>query len=892
MGISSPGIGSGLDVGGLVSKLMAAESIPLQSYDTKTTGLQTQIAAYGKLSGAIGTFQGTLQTLSSASTFQALSSTPGDKSILTATTASTAVPGSYKINVSQLAQAQSLNTPGQASTSAVIGSGAGATLTFEFGSVTGGNFGVTGSALAARATTSGIPKGSLSINGTTIATDGTTRSAQAVADAVNAQSSTTGVTATPGTTTTAANLFGGGGATTFGNVATDAASSYALSVGGVKIAAQGAGVAAGSGVTAASIDATLGADNGTTQALAAAGITFSGKASDGTLKFSAADGSDIDVDEDVSGGGVTGGLANAGTANDGSSVTASAGVTLTSTDGSPITVAGTNPGLAGLTAGTGGSYTGAGFSLDGTQTISTVTIPPGNQTLSGIRDAINKANMGVTASIVSDGSGSPYHLVLASSKTGANATMKILVGAGADGSAPDAALTSLLSYDPAGTQGLQQTSAAQDTLMSVNGIAVQNHGTAITDAISGVTLNAAQTGSTTLSVARDTTSVTTSINNFVKAYNSLSQTIAGLTSYDADSKQAGALQGDFTARNIQSQLRAALGNAVQGLDGLTTLGQIGVSFQKDGTLAVDSAKLSTAMTNNFSDIAGLFAAVGQASDGQISIAGSSAKTQAGNYAVNITQMATQSTLTGANTAPASTTIAANTTWSVTLNQTDPTTASKVQNVAIPAGTYSAAELAAVLRSSINGNTAFAGAGDTVAASIDPTGHLALSSTKWGSGSNISVSSVTGTTTDTVFGGAKAAAGLDVAGTIGGVQATGNGQTLSGAVASATEGLKLTIGGGSAGDRGDINFSQGYAVLLNTLSANFIGTSGVITSRTSGLNDSIKSIATQKTDFQTHLTQMQKMYTTQFNALDTMLTSMQSTQSYLTTQLAALTTTSS
>jgi flagellar hook-associated protein 2 len=889
MGISSPGIGSGLDVSSLVSKLMSAEAAPLQDYDTKSGALQTQIQAYGQLSGAIGSFQGALSSLSSASTFQGLTANATNGDVLSASATSTAAPGSYRINVSQLAQAQSLNTPGQASMTATIGGAAvAAKLTFEFGSLSGGNFGLAGTALAAKATASGIAKGSLSINGTVIGTDSTTKSAQALADAINEQSDTTGVTAALGTTTTSATLFGGSGHPSFGSVVTDANSTYALSVGGVQIAAQAAGTDANTGVqvTAASIDATLGADNATTQALAAAGITFSGKASDGSLTFSAADGSPINVSESASGGGVTGGLNNSGTANSGSTVTATAGVTLSSTDGSPITVGGSNPALAGLSAGTGGSYTGASFSLDGTQTISTITLDPADQTLAGIRDAINKANMGVTASIVSDGSSSPYHLVLASTKTGANATMKIAVS-NSDGSPADPALANLLSYDPAGTQALQQTSAAQDTLLNVNGIAVQSHTTDVSDAISGVTISAKQTGASSLTVARDTASVTKAINGFVSAYNTLNSTISKLTGYNADSKQSGALQGDFTVRSIQSQLRAQLGHAVQGLDGLTTLSQIGVSFQKDGSLAVDTAKLNKAMTSNYSDIAGLFAAVGQASDGDIKVAGSSAATKAGNYAVNITTMATQATLSGSAKLTGPTTIAADTTWSVTLNQTDPTTASKVQNVSIPAGSYTPEELAAVLRSSINGNSAFAGSGDTVAASIDANGKLALSSAKWGSGSNLTLSTVSGTDPATLFGSTMTSTGVDVAGTIGGVQATGNGQTLSGAVGSSVEGLKLSITGGVSGARGDINFSQGYAVLLSSLSTNFIGTSGVITGRTTGLNNSIKSISDQKAKFQTHLNDLQKMYTTQFNALDTMLSSMQSTQSYLTQQLASI-----
>jgi flagellar hook-associated protein 2 len=147
--------------------------------------------------------------------------------------------------------------------------------------------------------------------------------------------------------------------------------------------------------------------------------------------------------------------------------------------------------------------------------------------------------------------------------------------------------------------------------------------------------------------------------------------------------------------------------------------------------------------------------------------------------------------------------------------------------------------------------------------------------------------VTGSAVSDVFGTATPTTGVDVAGTIGGMQATGNGQTLTGAAGSATEGLKLTINGGNTGARGTINFSQGYAVKLTSLAAGFIGTNGVITSRTSGLNDSIKSLNDQKASFQTHLDAMQKMYTAQFNALDSLVASMQSTQSYLTQQLAAI-----
>jgi flagellar hook-associated protein 2 len=313
VGLSSSGIGSGLDVDGLVSKLMQAESAPLGNYAKKTAAVQSEIAAYGKLAGAIGTFQGALSSLSSVSTFRALGVTAGDTDVLTGSASGTAVPGNYKINVTQLASAQSLTTTGRASTTAMIGAGAKSVLTFQFGTVSGGSYGVTGTALGAGVASGGIAAGSLTLNGTAIATDGNTRSAKQLAAAINAQTEKTGVSATAGATSTAADLFGSAGATSFGTVTAALGSSYSLSVGGVELAALD-DTGTGGPLAAGDIDTALSGTNPTTQALAAAGITFSGKASDGTLRFSAADGADIAVTETVTGAGVKGGINTAGTA--------------------------------------------------------------------------------------------------------------------------------------------------------------------------------------------------------------------------------------------------------------------------------------------------------------------------------------------------------------------------------------------------------------------------------------------------------------------------------------------------------------------------------------------------------------------------------------------------
>ena len=81
MGISSPGIGSGLNVNEIVSKLMVAESTPLAQFDKKSASYLAQVSAFGNLSSALGSFQSSLSSLTSLSGFQTMSTTPGDASI-------------------------------------------------------------------------------------------------------------------------------------------------------------------------------------------------------------------------------------------------------------------------------------------------------------------------------------------------------------------------------------------------------------------------------------------------------------------------------------------------------------------------------------------------------------------------------------------------------------------------------------------------------------------------------------------------------------------------------------------------------------------------------------------------------------------------------------------
>jgi flagellar hook-associated protein 2 len=248
------------------------------------------------------------------------------------------------------------------------------------------------------------------------------------------------------------------------------------------------------------------------------------------------------------------------------------------------------------------SGTAASFSVNAARTPASIVLGDDANTLEGIRDAVNAANAGVTASIVNDGSGAPNRLVLVSSETGEASSMRISVAG------DNAELADLLTHDPVAGSGLQETAAAKNARLTVNGLEISSATNTVGESLQGVTLTLVKAGETTLTVARDTSSVGSAINAFVAAYNSLLSTGKSLTTYDVDTQTGSPLTGDSTLRNMQVRLRSVLTDAQAGGPGdFTMLSNIGLQFQKDGTLSVDAAALEKALDSNLDGVARLFA---------------------------------------------------------------------------------------------------------------------------------------------------------------------------------------------------------------------------------------------------------------------------------------------
>lgn len=235
-----------------------------------------------------------------------------------------------------------------------------------------------------------------------------------------------------------------------------------------------------------------------------------------------------------------------------------------------------------------------------------------SDTVANIASTINGAGAGVTASVLTDASGD--RLLLSSTSTGTAAAFTLAVTADADLNTTDALGLSRM------VVGSTTTQAAANAAATVNGIAVTSSSNTFATTVSGVTFNALKltTGPVELAVTKDTSTVSSNIDAFVKAYNDVNDLLSEATKYDSATKTAGLLQGDSTAVNLQNSLRRAIQAVTTGSSKYTRLSDVGISQQVGGNLAVDSTKLASAM-NNMDDLKNLFKATGTGSANGVAV---------------------------------------------------------------------------------------------------------------------------------------------------------------------------------------------------------------------------------------------------------------------------------
>lgn len=263
------------------------------------------------------------------------------------------------------------------------------------------------------------------------------------------------------------------------------------------------------------------------------------------------------------------------------------------------------------------TLTNGSDTLSGSLTIQghAFTIDSSNNTLATFANAVNAAGIGVTASVITDVSGSRLSLV--SAQSGSAGQLAI------SGTLTDATTSAAIAFHTG--------QAGQDASLTVDGVAIQSASNTVTTAIPGVTFQLLSTSASPSSpvqvqITNDNSAVVAAANDVVNAYNSVIQVIKAQEGKDS-SGNAEPLFGNPILSTLQNQLTGALlGGAASGT--IQSVTQLGISFNQDGTLSLNADTLTSILNSNFSDVTGF-----------LQNAGSFGK----NFATVLNNLGTQST---------------------------------------------------------------------------------------------------------------------------------------------------------------------------------------------------------------------------------------------------------
>ena len=541
-----------------------------------------------------------------------------------------------------------------------------------------------------------------------------------------------------------------------------------------------------------------------------------------------------------------------GVANDLTNFSPGQAVTLNGADGATVSATFTGP----LTVGS----------------LTTAEVNTGNGSLQSVVSAINGAGLGISASAVTTGT-NEYRLSVQSTSSGAANTLNIATNA----------------FSGAGA--LTTVTAAADAAITVgNGpgsFEVTNSSNSITGLMPGVTLNLLQANpgnQTTISLQPDGQTMADTVQSLVTAANQLITDLNTATAYTPSNTSsgssstagvAGPLLGDPTAQSLLASVLSAIGDQA-GVSSSGSSGLVGITMNENGTLSFNANTFAQAYDDNPTQVANTFLTGGSSSSSLMSFYESTDATAVGNYQVNVTQAASQATDTGAAVTAGAVTTAETLTVSSGGTSANYTTTAGEPLDDIVTGL----------------NQAFAAQNLAMNASV-VNGALVLNSMAYGSASSFTVTSTASGAGTTGLASATSTpqtfTGTDVQGTINGQAATGTGQLLLGAANTSAQGLLVLVNAPPtqlASDEGTvngtINYQPGIAQALATVAygAANPGT-GTVANAITGEQSEMSNINTQIANWNPILQEQQTQLQNQYDAMETSLASLKTTQNALT-----------
>ncbi|KXX64553.1 flagellar filament capping protein FliD [Marichromatium gracile] len=546
-----------------------------------------------------------------------------------------------------------------------------------------------------------------------------------------------------------------------------------------------------------------------------------------------------------------------------------------------------------------GSDAPSGFTANDEREALTVSIDA-SDSLDAIAAKINEQNSGVQASVLKVDD--QYQLMLTAPSGAANA----LEISGDDASLDDFA------FNAANHANVTEVQQGSDALLRINGLQVSRESNDIDDVIEGFnfTLNKASPGeSLTFSISEDKSLAEQAVRDFVDAYNSFQETAQGLIGYARDDAgelvrdengalSRGDLASDGTARAMVDRLRELVGGEVQGLEGgFTALTNLGIRTERDGSLSIakdefgKEAEFSAAFSNNFQLVEDLFALKTASMNSAVSVnLGSFAgRVDAGSFEVEITQDPSRGELL-ADAITQADFDAATETFTTALDTTGGGYSFKVEVNGIESGaitlngTYdSADQLRSDLQSLINSDEALKATGTKVDVLYDDaTDSFSFVSREYGSVSTVAFTEASASMADLgVHTGLTGTAGIDVAGTINGVEGFGAGNQLLPALDSPAYGLNFSVAAGASSQGAfDISFSRGFAGELSRLIDGFLSSSGTIEMRKENIQDQLTELGEERETLDRRMEGVEARLLSQFIAMESIVSTFQSTGSQL------------
>ena len=268
-----------------------------------------------------------------------------------------------------------------------------------------------------------------------------------------------------------------------------------------------------------------------------------------------------------------------------------------------------------------------------------ITIDDSNNTIEGLRLAINNSGLNVKASFINDGNDTnPVRLAVSGTKSGEDNAVTV----GITGFLFGAGTSNIVDFT--------QTQSAQDASFVLDGVAIKKSGNVVSDVIDGTILTLESAGSGTVTLSSDTDTIKEKIKAYVDAYNELQTHLVSELALQTETGETGVLFANFTVQNLQQSMRETISSEIVGVSGkFNYLSQIGIRTLSDGTLSIDDGDLSDAMAENIGNVSQLFSSSGSTTSAAVTFVGFTNVTKPGGYKIQVVNGVPQLATSGSST---------------------------------------------------------------------------------------------------------------------------------------------------------------------------------------------------------------------------------------------------